>query len=89
MGSETPNPGNRETSAPDEVLIDDRGVRCPLPVIHLAKATREAARGTPIRVLADDPAARHDIPAWCRMTGNELREVTDEGDHAAYLVVSA
>ena len=31
-----------------------------------------------ITVLATDPAARHDVPAWCRMRRHELREVTDE-----------
>jgi TusA-related sulfurtransferase len=25
-----------------------------------------------VRVLADDPAARLDIPAWCRMTGQDF-----------------
>jgi tRNA 2-thiouridine synthesizing protein A len=25
-----------------------------------------------VQVLADDPAAAHDIPAWCRMRGQEF-----------------
>ena len=42
--------------------------------------------GTVVAVLATDPAARHDVPAWCRMRGQELRTVTDEvdPDGAAY-----
>jgi tRNA 2-thiouridine synthesizing protein A len=27
--------------------------------------------GAVVRVLADDPAAGNDIPAWCRMKGQE------------------
>jgi tRNA 2-thiouridine synthesizing protein A len=27
--------------------------------------------GTVLRVLADDPAAATDIPAWCRLRGQE------------------
>jgi tRNA 2-thiouridine synthesizing protein A len=27
--------------------------------------------GTVVRVLADDPAAANDIPAWCRLRGQE------------------
>ena len=52
--------------------IDERGSLCPVPVIALARAARSAAPGTVIVVLADDPAAEFDIPAWCRMTGNEF-----------------
>jgi tRNA 2-thiouridine synthesizing protein A len=59
------------------IEVDARGLRCPLPVIRLAMAAREAPAGTLITVLASDPAARHDVPAWCRMRDHELREVTE------------
>jgi tRNA 2-thiouridine synthesizing protein A len=65
------------TSHP-ELEVDARGLRCPLPVIRLAAAAREAPQGTPITVLATDPAARSDVAAWCRMRGHGLRSVTDE-----------
>jgi tRNA 2-thiouridine synthesizing protein A len=57
--------------------VDARGLRCPLPVIRLAQAARNAPAGTRIVVLATDPAARHDIPAWCRMRNCELTEMTE------------
>jgi len=59
------------------IEVDARGLRCPLPVIRLAAAALNAAGGTRIIVLATDPAARHDIPAWCRMRDHELHEVTE------------
>ncbi len=59
------------------VEVDARGLRCPLPVIRLAEAARNAAAGTVIVVLAGDPAARHDIPAWCRMRDHELLGTTE------------
>jgi tRNA 2-thiouridine synthesizing protein A len=59
------------TEAPqDPLTVDSRGRRCPLPIIDLASAARTAAAGTAITVLADDPAAATDIPAWCRMRGH-------------------
>jgi cysteine desulfurase len=66
--------------------IDCLGRPCPVPVIELAKALPSVEVGQVIEVLSDDPAARHDIPAWCRMkeqeyVGDEPREVG-----AAYLV---
>ena len=54
------------------VTLDERGRLCPLPVIALARAAGELPAGGEIIVLADDPAADHDIPAWCRMRGHEF-----------------
>lgn len=59
------------------IEVDTRGLRCPLPVIRLAQAARDAQPGTRIVVLASDPAARYDIPAWCRMCEHELGEITE------------
>ncbi|MFG1882044.1 sulfurtransferase TusA family protein [Micromonospora sp. NPDC049102] len=56
---------------PDEVL-DCRGQRCPLPVIAAARRMPQVPVGTVVRVLADDPAAAVDLPAWCRMRGHEF-----------------
>ncbi len=54
------------------ITLDCRGQRCPLPVIALAKALPGVPVGEVVRVLADDPAAANDIPAWCRMKGQEF-----------------
>lgn len=68
-------------------LLDARGKKCPMPVIELARAVaRSDAALTTLRVLADDPAARADIPAWCRLKGHSV-QVQDRGDHTAYDVV--
>ena len=54
------------------ITLDYLGKRCPLPVIALAKALPGVPVGEVVRVLADDPAAANDIPAWCRMKGQEF-----------------
>lgn len=64
--------------APDEVL-DCRGQRCPLPVIALARRLPQLPVGAVLRILADDPAAAVDIPAWCRMRGHEFLAAVAEG----------
>ena len=68
------------------ITIDCLGRACPVPVIELAKAVLTVEVGDVVEVLSDDPAARVDIPAWCRMraqeyVGEEPREVG-----AAFLV---
>ncbi|GAB6897856.1 sulfurtransferase TusA family protein [Kineosporia succinea] len=55
-----------------DVVVDARGLRCPLPVIRLAGAARVAAPGTVVVVLSTDAAAEPDIAAWCRMRSAEL-----------------
>jgi tRNA 2-thiouridine synthesizing protein A len=58
-------------SSAASLTLDCRGMRCPLPVITLAKRIGEVEIGQVVTVLADDPAAAVDIPAWCRMTSQE------------------
>jgi tRNA 2-thiouridine synthesizing protein A len=53
-------------------LLDCTGQRCPLPVIALARHLASVEVGTIVTVLADDPAAAGDIPAWCRLRGQEF-----------------
>lgn len=54
--------------------LDLRGQRCPAPIIALGRAVRAGRTGI-VELLADDPAAAHDVPAWCTMTGAELVSV--------------
>ncbi|MER5445606.1 aminotransferase class V-fold PLP-dependent enzyme [Streptomyces sp. NPDC002764] len=70
----------------DALVVDALGKLCPLPVIELAKVVGEVPVGGTVRVLADDEAARLDIPAWCEMRGQEYvgEEPADRG--AAYVV---
>ena len=64
-----------------DVLLDCRGLRCPLPVIRLANAITEVPVGAVVAVVADDPATRADVPAWCRMRGQEYvgEQPADDG----------
>ena len=64
----------------DPVVVDSTGRRCPLPIVDLARAARDAADGTEITLLADDPAAASDVAAWCAMRGQELVATEGRGD---------
>jgi tRNA 2-thiouridine synthesizing protein A len=55
-----------------DVVVDARGLRCPLPVIRLAAAARGVEPGTVLTVVATDPAAEYDVPAWARLRGHRL-----------------
>jgi tRNA 2-thiouridine synthesizing protein A len=58
----------REQGPPAPSLtIDALGRKCPIPIIMLAEKINYVPMGSVVAVLADDPAAFTDVPAWCRL----------------------
>jgi tRNA 2-thiouridine synthesizing protein A len=53
------------------MTVDALGLHCPLPIIQLARAAKQLDSGL-IQLIADDPATRTDVPAWCRLRSNKL-----------------
>ncbi len=75
------------TDGDTDLSLDCRGLRCPLPVIRLANGFGDVPVGGVVEVLADDPASRADVPAWCRMRGQEyVGERAAADGTPAYLV---
>lgn len=79
-------PEAASAGAPEAISLDTRGLKCPMPVIQLARAALPHPGGTTVTVLADDPAARADIPAWCRMKGHSVA-MAEEERHTVFTVV--
>ena len=69
-----------------EELLDARGLLCPLPVIRVQGKIRRMAPGSRLRVLATDPGALHDVPAWCRVHGHRVVEAREEGSEIVILI---
>jgi tRNA 2-thiouridine synthesizing protein A len=59
------------------LTIDALGRKCPIPIIMLAERIREVGVGQLIAVLADDPAAKTDVPAWCMIKSHEFVGAAD------------
>jgi tRNA 2-thiouridine synthesizing protein A len=55
--------------ASDEILVDARGHRCPTPTLRLRRALENAPPGGRVRLLADDPMARIDVPHFAAEVG--------------------
>ncbi len=67
--------------------LDGRGLLCPMPVIELARHLDDVEVGELIAVVATDVAARVDVPAWCRLRGQEyVGEETAADGVPRYLV---
>jgi tRNA 2-thiouridine synthesizing protein A len=77
QGTEVAGPASAPDAAPGEpaaplLTIDALGRKCPIPIIMLAEQIRDVPVGAVIAVLADDPAAYTDVPAWCGMKSHEF-----------------
>ncbi len=70
------SPAQRDTLE----TLDTRGLLCPLPVIRTQDRIRTMSSGERLEVVATDPGALHDIPAWCRVHGHELVEASESDD---------
>ncbi|MEO3937000.1 sulfurtransferase TusA family protein [Dermatophilaceae bacterium Soc4.6] len=58
-------------SSPEIPVFDGGDLACGELLLGLLKALTDVADGTAVRVVATDPAAPIDIPAWCHLTGHD------------------
>jgi tRNA 2-thiouridine synthesizing protein A len=57
-----------------DIVLDTRGLRCPLPVLRARKAMQPLAPGEVLQVLATDPGTVRDFQAFAEATGHVLLE---------------
>ncbi|WP_409474562.1 sulfurtransferase TusA family protein [Streptomyces sp. HC307] len=63
-----------------DLTVDGTGLLCVTLLLRLRRAIDGAAPGTVVHVIATDPAAPLDLPAWCHLTGHQyLGPVTGTG----------
>jgi len=60
------------------VVLDARGLRCPLPVLRTRERLKALREGDVLDVLADDPLARLDMQAFCAREGHGYCGETEE-----------
>jgi tRNA 2-thiouridine synthesizing protein A len=71
------SPSRPAASPAPRLTIDALGRKCPIPIIMLAERIREVPIGEFVAVLADDPAAESDVPAWCMLKSQEFVSMTN------------
>lgn len=72
--------------ASDEILVDARGHRCPVPTLRLRRALEAAPSGGCVRLLADDPLARIDVPHFAAQAGARVVEQVEVDGALSFLV---
>jgi len=62
-----------------DLEIDARGLNCPLPILRTRKGINTLASGQVVKIIATDPGSVKDLEAFCKQTGNEMLESSQQG----------
>jgi tRNA 2-thiouridine synthesizing protein A len=65
---------------PYDLELDLKGLMCPMPMVRVSQNIANVPVGGVLKAIATDPACEADIPAWARLTGNEVLSIEKEGD---------
>lgn len=62
-----------------DVVLDAKGLLCPMPTIKTVQRVKEMKSGEIIEIQATDIGIKPDMENWCKMTGNELLGIEEDG----------
>ena len=66
--------------------LDAKGLNCPLPILKARKALKDVGPGETLEILSTDPGSVADFQAFCRQTGNELLESSNDDTVFRFLI---
>jgi len=70
---------------PDE-LADLKGLSCPMPILKTKKALQGMESGKILQIDLTDVGSKADIPAMLKKSGDELLEMTEEGNVITFFI---
>lgn len=63
-----------------DVVLDAKGLACPMPIVRTKKAVEKLEPGQVIEVLATDKGSKADLAAWSKGSGHSYLGTVEEGD---------
>ncbi len=66
--------------------LDAVGLFCPMPLAQTRREIDEMESGQVLEVLADDPAAYHDLREWAERHGHNVLELSKDGTEIKILI---
>ncbi|MCL5735899.1 MAG: sulfurtransferase TusA family protein [Actinobacteria bacterium] len=63
-----------------ELKLDVRGETCPIPLVEVRKALRQASPGDVLEVVGTHPSSKKEIPLAVKALKLELLSIEEEGD---------
>jgi rhodanese-related sulfurtransferase/TusA-related sulfurtransferase len=62
-----------------DVLLDAKGLACPMPIVKTKKAMNELEDGLVLEVQATDKGSKADLKAWAESTGQQYIGTIEDG----------
>jgi tRNA 2-thiouridine synthesizing protein A len=75
-----------DTGDSGRLIVDTRGMFCPIPIIKISEAIQNVEKGSVVELISDDPAIALDLPAWCTSTGHTIVHESKQGSVHSYRV---
>jgi tRNA 2-thiouridine synthesizing protein A len=69
-----------------DVVLDAKGLTCPMPVLKTKKAIDVMDSGQILEVITTDPASKADIPAFLSRVGHELVKAIEKDGTFSFLI---
>jgi tRNA 2-thiouridine synthesizing protein A len=69
-----------------DVVLDAKGLNCPLPILKAKKALKDVPPGGTLQVISTDPGSVADFEAFCRTTGHQLMDSSADGGTYTFLI---
>jgi len=67
-----------------DVQLDCKGLKCPMPIVKIAKSAKSLAPGQTMEIIADDPAFKADLEAWVKKMRFSIESYSEtDGIHTA------
>jgi len=61
-----------------DLEVDARGLNCPLPILRAKKGINTLNTGQVLQIIATDPGSVKDLEAFCKQTGNQMLESSQQ-----------
>jgi len=68
------------------LILDVKGLNCPMPLLKAKKALNELSPGSLLRVFATDPGSVKDFRVFSEQSGHKLLESCDDNGTYSYLL---
>jgi len=73
-----------ETRINADLILDQQGLLCPMPIINAESAISGLKVGQIMEVLCTDPGSKSDFNAWSRRRGHTILSRSEEGSPTVY-----
>lgn len=70
-----------------DFTVDARGLQCPMPIIKLSQAIKQASSGQTIELISTDRGSCSDVPAWADDMGHVLTDKSEQDGEFHFVLV--